>query len=233
MLEIAHRIGARGLATGHYAQVGDRGELLQAVDRPKDQSFMLAGLAPSSLAAMEFPLGTLTKEEVREIAAREGLEVAATPDSQDLCFLSGVGRESFLARFGSLGEQEGEILDLEGRVIGRHRGAHRYTVGQRRGLEIGGLDEPLYVLETDVRRNTVTAGPAQSLKRREITLSDVRLRDGAECVATVKLRSHAPAVACRLEGRRLLLGRPVTAPAPGQTAVFLDGERVVGCATIA
>ena len=233
VLGLARRIGARGLATGHYARVGDGGELLQAVDRSKDQSFMLAGLAPSSLASMEFPLGSLTKEQVRRIAAGAELEVATEPDSQDLCFLAGVGRDAFLERFGAVEEQEGEILDVEGRVIGRHRGAHRYTVGQRRGLEIGGLTEPLYVLETDIRRNTVVAGPARSLRRRELTLADVRLHEGAERVGTVKLRSHAPAVACRLDGRRLLLGRPVAAPAPGQTAVFLDGDRVVGCATIA
>lgn len=233
MLRFAGQLGARGLATGHYARIGEAGELLQGADRGKDQSFMLAGLGAGSLAAMEFPLGALTKDEVRRIAAEAGLEVAHAPDSQDLCFLAGVGREAFLARFGALEEREGEILDLDGRVIGRHRGAHRYTVGQRRGLEIGGLEEPVYVLETDVRRNTVTAGPAGSLRRSEIALTDVRLREGAESVGTVRLRSHAPAVACRLEGRRLHLRRPVTVPAPGQTAVFLDGERVVGCATIA
>jgi tRNA-specific 2-thiouridylase len=233
MLDLARSIGARGLATGHYARVGGGGELLCAIDSSKDQSFMLAGLEPSSLARLEFPLGEMTKEQVRRTASAAGLEVAATPDSQDLCFLAGVGRESFLARFGEMNEREGEILDVEGRVIGRHRGAHRFTVGQRRGLEIGGLDEPLYVLETDTRRNTVTAGPASSLRRQEIAVTDVRLRDGAERVATVRLRSHAPAVACRLEGDQLLLRKPVLAPAPGQTAVFLDGDRVVGCATIA
>ncbi len=233
MLDLAGRVGARGLATGHYARTEGGGELLCAADRAKDQSFMLAGLDERSLARMEFPLGDLTKEEVRRLAADAGLEVAATPDSQDLCFLAGVGREEFLARFGEMEEMEGEILDTEGRVIGSHRGAHRYTVGQRRGLEIGGLDEPHYVLETDTRRNTVTAGPAGSLHRQQIRLTDVRLRDGAERVATVKLRSHAPAVACRLEGERLVLRSPVRAPAPGQTAVFLDGDRVVGCATIA
>ena len=233
MLDLAGRLGARGLATGHYARTGDGGELLCATDRAKDQSFMLAGLDEESLARMEFPLGDLTKEEVRQLAAEAGLEVAATPDSQDLCFLAGVGREAFLARFGEMGEVEGEILDTEGRVIGSHRGAHRYTVGQRRGLEIGGLEEPFYVLETDPRRNTVTAGPADSLQRREIRLTDVRLRNGEGRVETVKLRSHAPAVACRLEGEQLLLRSPVRAPAPGQTAVFLDGDRVVGCATIA
>ena len=233
MLDFSEKVGARGLATGHYARTGEAGELLQAADRAKDQSFMLAGLGKASVAAMEFPLGGMTKEEVRQAAARAGLEVSATPDSQDLCFLAGVGRDAFLKRFGGMEEREGEILDVQGRVIGRHRGAHRYTVGQRRGLEVGGLDEPIYVLETDLGRNTVTAGPAGSLRRREINLTDLRLHEAPESVGQVRLRSHAPAVACRLEGRQLLLGSPVSVPAPGQTAVFLNGERVVGCATIA
>jgi len=233
MIAMADRLGAPTLATGHYARTGPSGELLCALDADKDQSFMLAALDPNSLARMAFPLGSLTKAGVRNTAEAAGLEVAATPDSQDLCFLAGVGRQRFLERFGGMRESEGRIIDTGGRVLGTHRGAHRFTVGQRRGLEIGGLSEPLYVVATDTAANTVTVGPRSALARELIGLRDLRLRDGEGAVREVRLRSHAPSVGCRLEGRQLRLDRPVIAPAPGQTAVFLDGERVVGCATIA
>ena len=233
MLSLADRLGAGSLVTGHYARTAPGGELLCGADPAKDQSFMLAGLEPESIERISFPLGDLTKAQVRELAADAGLEVAATPDSQDLCFLAGVGRGPFMERFGGVGERPGEILDVAGRVLGTHSGAHRFTVGQRRGLEIGGLDEPFYVVATDTEANTVTVGPRAALSRERIALRDLRLRGGGEAVRQVRLRSHAPAVECRLEGSQLQLGRPVLAPAPGQTAVFLDGERVVGCATIA
>src|SRR5213592_2251147 len=163
MLDFADRVGAARLATGHYARLTDDGLLRAAADPAKDQSYMLAALVPGSLARMRFPLGELTKPRVREIAAQAGLPVADKRDSQDLCFLAGTGRAAFLARHGGLRDRPGEIVDRGGRRVGRHRGHHNFTVGQRRGLGVGGTAEPLYVLATDAAANTVTVGGHEDL----------------------------------------------------------------------
>ena len=233
MLELAGRVGAGALATGHYARIGDDGLLRTATDPAKDQSYVLAALEPEALARLRFPLGELTKAQVREMAEREGLPVARRPDSQDLCFLAGTAREAFLTRHGGPRPRPGHILDEAGRPLGRHRGAHAFTVGQRRGVGVGGRDAPLYVTGTDVASNTVTVGPRAALLTTRVRLSDVRLRAPAEEIAQVRLRYRAPAVPCTLRGEELELREPVWGAAPGQTAVFLRGDRVLGCATIA
>jgi tRNA-uridine 2-sulfurtransferase len=181
---------------------------------------------------MRFPLGGLTKTRVREIAAEHGLPVASKPDSQDLCFLAGTGRARFLERHGGLGDRPGPIVDRRGRELGRHRGAHRFTVGQRRGLEVGGSAEPLYVLATDVAAGTVTVGPREGLAVTDVKLRDVVLhRDAAE-VDAVKLRYRSPAVPCALEGDTVRLAEPFGGAAPGQVAVLLRGDAIVGSGTI-
>jgi tRNA-uridine 2-sulfurtransferase len=233
MLAFADRIGAATLSTGHYARRTPDGLLRLAADPAKDQAYMLAGLRAESLARLRFPLGDLTKAQVRAIAAEHELPVAAKPDSQDLCFLAGTGRAAFLARHGDLGDRPGDIVDAEGRVLGRHRGAHRFTVGQRRGLEVGGTAEPLYVLRTDATANTVTVGPRAALATRAVRVRDARLHAPAAEVEAVKLRYRAPAVPCSLRGTTIELHEPVDGAAPGQTAVFLRGDAVLGCATIA
>ena len=233
MLDLATRLGAAELATGHYARVGADGLLRAAVDPAKDQSYMLAALAPESVARMLFPLGEMTKPEVRELAADAGLSVAQTPDSQDLCFLAGTASDAFLARHGGIPDRPGLIVDLDGVKVGSHNGAHGFTVGQRRGLEIGGVAEPLYVAATDAEANTVTVATRDQLHRSEVELTDVKLYRPAETVNQARLRSHAPALECRLNGAVLELKKSAWAPAPGQTAVLLSGDRVVGCATIA
>ena len=157
MLEFADRLGAADLATGHYARVTPDGLLRAAADPAKDQSYMLAALAPASLARMRFPLGELTKPEVRELARAAGLPVADRRESQDLCFLAGTGKAAFLARHGGVRERPGAIVDRAGRAIGRHRGQHLFTVGQRKGLGVA-AEEPLYVLAKDRDANTVTVG---------------------------------------------------------------------------
>ena len=157
MVRIAEQLGATGLATGHYARTRDDGSgalLTAAADPGKDQTYMLAGLPPAVLARLRFPLGGLTKPEVRAIAAAAGLAVADKAESQDLCFLAGVGKAGFLARHGGLDDREGEVVDTAGNVVGRHPGHHRFTVGQRRGLGIA-APEPLYVLRTDAASNRV------------------------------------------------------------------------------
>jgi tRNA-specific 2-thiouridylase len=246
MLELAQRLGAGQLATGHYARVSEleheHGPLLRvAADPAKDQTYMLAALAPESLARLRFPLGELTKPQVREMAAGAGLSVAGKADSQDLCFLAGTSRARFLARHGSVREREGTIVDESGRTIGRHRGQHRFTVGQRRGIGIHRA-EPLYVIAKDGPENRVTVGPRSALGVERVELRGARLHRPGTRVDRVKLRYRSKAVPARLEGDelgpgrhrslRLALGRPVEGAAPGQLACLMDGELVVGWGTI-
>jgi tRNA-specific 2-thiouridylase len=232
MVDLATRLGAAALATGHYARVTADGLLRTAADPSKDQSYMLAGLAPATIARLRFPLGELTKDRVRAIAAEHGLPVASKPDSQDLCFLAGTGRARFLERHGGIGDRPGAIVDRRGNVLGRHRGAHRFTVGQRRGLEVGGAGEPLYVLQTDVATKTVTVGTRAELATSVVKLRDVTLHRGAGAVEAVKLRYRTPPVACTLDGETLRLAEPFSGVAPGQVAVLLQGDTVVGSGTI-
>jgi tRNA-uridine 2-sulfurtransferase len=232
MVDLATRLGAAALATGHYARVTDDGLLRAAADPAKDQSYMLAGLAAETIARLRFPLGELTKDRVRAIAAEHQLPVASKPDSQDLCFLAGTGRARFLERHGGIGDRPGAIIDRRGTVLGRHRGAHRFTVGQRRGLEVGGTGEPLYVLGTDVTARTVTVGTRAELAASEVRLRDVKLHRAAAAVEAVKLRYRTPPVACTLEGDTLRLHEPFAGVAPGQVAVLLQGDTVVGSGTI-
>lgn len=241
---VRERLGAATLATGHYARIehDDQGPLLAAaVDGNKDQAYMLAALAEPLLATLEFPLGELTKPQVRAIAAQAGLDVAEKPESQDLCFLAGIGRDGFLARHGGRSDRPGAILDREGRSLGRHRGAHRFTVGQRRGLGVA-APQPLYVLDVDNDANAVTVGPREQLATITVRLIGARLLRDGTVVDRVKLRYRNAPVGCRIataapRGRHrelsLTLDEPVLGAAPGQIACLMQGERVVGWATIA
>ena len=231
MLAFADRLGAATLTTGHYARRTAEGLLRLAVDPAKDQTYMLAALGRDALARLRFPLGEHTKDEVRAIAESAGLAVARKPESQDLCFLAGTGRATFLARHGGLRERAGDIVDRSGRVLGRHAGHHGYTVGQRKGLGIAAA-EPLYVVATDARANTVTVGTRAELQTSTVSVRGVRLHE-TEAPDAVQLRYHAPALGCRLDGNRIHLDEPFDGAAPGQTAVFLRGDAIVGCATIA
>src|SRR4051794_22782375 len=233
MLAFADRVGAATLTTGHYARRTADGLLRRAADPKKDQSYMLAALSRATLERLRFPLGDIqSKAEVRRIAERAGLPVADKADSQDLCFLAGTGRARFLAKHGALRERPGDIVDPAGRTLGRHRGHHHFTVGQRRGIGIGGEDEPLYVLKTDPRANTVTGGPKTALATTTVRIRGVRLHEPAANVDAVKLRYRSPAVPCTLAGDTVTLSRPVNGVAPGQIACLLRGDVVVGCATI-
>jgi tRNA-specific 2-thiouridylase len=201
---------------------------------------MLAALAPSSLARMRFPLGELTKPEVRRIAAEAGLPVAGKPDSQDLCFIAGTDRARFLARHGGLGDRPGAIVDRDGNELGRHRGQHRFTVGQRRGLGLNG-DSPLYVLDKDAASNRVTVGSATTLRTTRVALRGARLHRPGARVDRVKLRYRSRPLTARLPGdpapglHRSLeveLGEEADAAAPGQMACLMDGDRIIGWGTI-
>ena len=246
MLALAERLGAERLATGHYARTAepedDHGPLLRvAADPAKDQTYMLAALAPESLARMRFPLGELTKPEVRELAAQAGLAVASKRDSQDLCFLAGTDRSRFLARHGGVSEREGQIVDAAGVVLGTHRGQHMFTVGQRRGTGVHG-GTPLYVLAKDGPGNRVTVGPRSALSADIVQLRGARLHRPGARVDRVKLRYRSKALAARIAGQpeagrhrslQLELEHSVDGAAPGQLACLMDGELVVGWGTIA
>ncbi len=242
MVDLAERLGATHLVTGHYARIVEDGEgplLAAAADSKKDQSYMLAALPPRLLERLRFPLTELKKPQVREIAARHGLAVARKPESQDLCFLSGQGKADFLRRHGGLREREGEVVDRAGRAIGRHRGHHRYTVGQRRGIGVS-ADEALYVLAKDARANTVTVGTRAELEQDAVRIRDAVLhRDGTR-VDAVRLRYRSRPVPAAISatgtGRHseidIRLGESFAGVSPGQTAVLLAGQTVVGHGTI-
>jgi tRNA-specific 2-thiouridylase len=241
MLDFAGRLGAADLATGHYARRGDDGLLRAAADPAKDQTYMLAALAPPSLARMRFPLGDLTKPEVRAIAREAELPVASKRESQDLCFLAGTGKAGFLARHGELAERRGEIVDRRGARLGHHHGHHLFTVGQRKGLRVSAA-EPLYVLGTDARTNTVVAGTRAELRTDRVPVRGAVLHRPGTHVDRVKLRYRSRPIACRVGGEpaagrhdrlELELSEPVDGAAPGQTACLLAGETIVGWATIA
>jgi tRNA-specific 2-thiouridylase len=246
MLELADRLGCQSLATGHYARVAERrhehGPLLRvAADPAKDQTYMLAALAPASLARVRFPLGELAKPEVRRIAAAAGLPVATKSDSQDLCFLAGTDRARFIARHGGPAARPGELVDSAGEVVGRHDGQHLFTVGQRRGLGLVGA-EPLYVLAKDAATNRVTVGPRAALGADRVHVRAAQLRRDGSRVDRVKLRYRSKPIRARIPGPLgpgrhprldLELERAADAVAPGQLACLMDGELVVGYGTIA
>ena len=245
MLELADRLGAAMLATGHYARIAEPGNshgplLRVAADPSKDQTYMLAALDPASLTRMRFPLGDLHKPQVRELAARAGLAVADKADSQDLCFLAGTNRARFLARHGGLADAPGAVVDVNGTVLASHLGQHRFTVGQRRGIGVSG-GEPLYVLDKDPHSRTVTVGPRSALGTARIAVRGARLHRSGARVDRVKLRYRSAPAHARLPGdpaagrHRALsieLATPVDGAAPGQLACLLDGELVVGWGTI-
>jgi tRNA-uridine 2-sulfurtransferase len=270
MLELADRLGAGRLATGHYARVCEsegaggghaldsnraafpgqrvppRSPLLQmAVDRRKDQSYALSALSPASLARLHLPLGELTKPEVRAIAEGAGLAVARKADSQDLCFLAGTGRDVFLASHARIERNPGPIVDRDGHVLGEHGGIHTVTIGQRRGLGDGpGLDacgEPLFVLATNARSNTVTVGARRELLTDSVYVRGVRLHRDAHVVDAVKVRYRGERLpACVTEPYRageheaieLRLSEPAERTAAGQVACLYAGDVIVGHGTI-
>jgi len=241
MLELADRLGSSTLATGHYARVEDGPLLRTAADLAKDQSYVLAALAPESLARLRFPLGDLDKARVRELAERAGLSVARRRDSQDLCFLAGTGQRAFLERHGGLGRRPGAIVDQAGGTLGEHAGTHVYTIGQRHGLGISAA-EPMYVLATDPIANTVTVGPRRELLAGGLAVRAVTLHRPAGAVDGVRVRAHGRRLACRVEGAlapgrhervAVTLEERAERTAPGQIACLYAGDVVVGHGTIA
>jgi tRNA-uridine 2-sulfurtransferase len=240
MLALADALGAGRLATGHYVRIARDGHgplIREAADPRKDQSYMLAKLDPALLDRLSFPLGGLTKDAVRALAREAGLPVADKRESQDLCFVAGLGGRAFLQRHGGPRlRKAGEIVDRDGTVLGRHEGQHNYTVGQRRGLNLQS-PEPLYVLSKDAGTNRVVVGPKEALASDRVRLEDATLHRPPSEVQTVRIRYHAEPLGCAVHVQddgslELELDRPANGVAPGQLACLMRQDRVLGEATI-
>ena len=236
LLGMARDLGADCLATGHYVQrlVGAEGaELHRGADPARDQSYFLFATTRGQLDFLRFPLGALPKARVREIAAELGLAVAAKPDSQDICFVPDGDYAGLVRKLRPEAARPGAIVDLEGRPLGEHEGLIHFTVGQRRGLEIGGSPHPLYVVRLDPAKNQVIVGPREALAVRAARLEGMNLLGETDRPLSAKVRSMARPAPARLEGDRLVFDMPEYGVSPGQAAVLYDGDRVLGGGWIA
>ncbi|HEY0312678.1 MAG TPA: tRNA 2-thiouridine(34) synthase MnmA [Allosphingosinicella sp.] len=232
LLSLARDLGADCLATGHYVRrvMGPNGaEVHRAADAARDQSYFLFATTRDQLDYLRFPLGGLPKPLVREIARDLGLGVAAKPDSQDICFVPNGDYASVVKKVRPEAAQPGEIVDRDGRVLGAHRGLIHYTVGQRRGLEIGGQAEPLYVVRLEPQARRVVVGPKAALAVRAARLSGLNwLGEGQRDGLSAKVRSMAKPAPARFDGAAIHFESPEYGVAPGQAAVLYDGDRVLG-----
>jgi len=232
LLSLARDLGADCLATGHYVRrvVGPNGpELHRAADPARDQSYFLFATTRDQLDYLRFPLGGLPKPAVRAIARDLALAVADKPDSQDICFVPDGDYAAVVKKVRPEAAQPGEIVDRDGRVLGAHRGLIHFTVGQRRGLEIGGQTEPLFVLKLEPGTGRVVVGPKSALAVRTARLSGINwLGEGQRDGLTAKVRSLARPTPIRFDGEAICFERPEFGVAPGQAAVLYEGERVLG-----
>ncbi len=237
LLQLARDLGADCLATGHYVRrvAGpDGAELHRAVDPARDQSYFLFATTQDQLDYLRFPLGGMEKPQVRELAQEFGLVVANKPDSQDICFVPDGDYAKVVRKLRPEAENSGAIVHIDGHVLGEHRGLIHYTVGQRRGLEIGGQEEPLYVVRLDAERQRVVVGPKAALAVASAKLRDINWIGGDHGgPIRVKVRSMAQPVEARLEGERLIFHNSEYGVAPGQAAVFYHKDRVLGGGWIA
>jgi tRNA-uridine 2-sulfurtransferase len=234
LFAIARDLGADCLATGHYVRriEGANGsELHRAIDPARDQSYFLFATTSTQLDYLRFPLGGMPKDEVRAIAASLGLGVAAKPDSQDICFVPDGDYARIVKSVRPEAEAPGDIVTQAGDVLGQHPGIIHYTVGQRRGLDVGGQAEPLYVLRIDAATRQVVVGPKRALAVGAARLSGMNwLASEAERRQPLlaKVRSMAKPVPAQMVGDRLVFAAPEYGVAPGQAAVLYAGDRVIG-----
>jgi tRNA-specific 2-thiouridylase len=237
LLARARALGAK-LATGHYARVerrGDRLALLAATDPEKDQTYFLYGLGQDALRDVLFPVGGLAKREVRARAARAGLPNADKPESQEICFVTRGDAADFVALRAPARLRGGEIVSTGGEVLGRHAGIHRFTVGQRRGIGLAG-PKPRYVVSIDAGAGRVVVGTAEEASRDAFLVEDVRWvapnPPRGPIAVRVKVRhrheGESGTVVPGGRGASVRLARPVRGVAPGQAAVFYEGDEVVG-----
>ncbi|MGB0934609.1 MAG: tRNA 2-thiouridine(34) synthase MnmA [Alphaproteobacteria bacterium] len=237
MLTMAKDLGAEALATGHYVKrvMGtDGAELHRAIDHGKDQSFFLFTTTQPQLDFLRFPLGGMTKQETREHAIRLGLKVADKPDSQDICFVPNGDYASVVAKLRPGALEAGDIVDLDGNVLGQHNGTIHYTVGQRRGLGIS-TPHPLYVIKVDAQNHRVVVGPKEKLGRTSIQLKEMNwlAGDSTHDSVMVKIRSMQNPMPATLKrhadgSAEVILDQPEFGIAPGQACVCYGGTRVLG-----
>lgn len=241
LLATAQDLGADCMATGHYVQrvVGENGKahLLRGVDDGKDQSYFLFASTQEQIDFLRFPLGGMDKHETRAHAERFGLAIADKPDSQDICFVPEGGYVSVIERLRPGAMEPGDIVDIDGTVLGQHQGIVRYTIGQRRGIGIGGTEEPLYVLKLDPAKKRVIVGPKEALLTSEIMVKEVSWigeeipEDGL--LVSAKIRSTRPGVPAKLYAgkngtARIVLLEAESGVSAGQAAVFYHDDRVLG-----
>lgn len=243
MLDRAKTLGYDKIATGHYAVIekSENGRYLlkKAADETKDQTYVLYCLTQEQLSRTLFPLGTLTKSQVREIAAENGFVNAKKPDSQDICFVPDGDYASFIERYTGEAAQKGDFTDVDGNVLGEHKGIIRYTVGQRKGLGIA-LGKPQFVISKSAETDTVVLGDEDKLFYKRVLVDRLNFIpfDNLEgqMRVTAKLRychKEQPAVIYPADGGVIAeFDEPQRAPSPGQAAVFYDGDTVVGGGTI-
>jgi tRNA-specific 2-thiouridylase len=240
LLERAQGFDAAAVATGHYARVektqDGRYALKRGRDTEKDQSYFLFMLSQTQLASASFPLGELSKHEVRRYATERKLPVADKPDSHEICFVPDNDYAAFVERRAPDAMRPGPITDNDGHVLGQHDGVHRFTVGQRKGLGISG-PIPLYVVGMDARSHTVTVGPRAALYRTTLSASDVNWIAGyppsGPCAVQAQIRHRHEASPARLsphgpDAATVVFDEPQPAISPGQAVVFYDGDEVVG-----
>lgn len=232
LFRLARELGADCLATGHYVRrvEGPSGaELHRAADPARDQSYFLFATTQDQLDYLRFPLGGMPKPQVRAIAQEMGLIVAMKPDSQDICFVPDGDYASVVRKIRPDAEIGGDIVHLDGRILGQHKGLIHYTVGQRKGLEVGGQPVPLYVIRLDAATQRVIVGPRAALAVPAARIIDANwLTDIGNRSVMAKVRSMSRPVPARLDGEWLRFDTPEYGVAPGQAAVLYDGDRVLG-----
>jgi tRNA-specific 2-thiouridylase len=241
LLNYARRLGADYLATGHYARLRRQEDgtihLLKGVDDAKDQSYVLSVMGQAELRDVLFPIGDFPKPEVRKLAAARGLPTASKHDSMDLCFVADDDYRRFLQDWAADAMRPGPIVDRAGRTYGEHQGLPGYTIGQRKGLGIGGTREPLFVVELDHARNALVVGPAAELSRDTLMARDVNwtldMPPAQGTPASCKIRYRAQPAACTLhphaDGRvEVRFDAPLRGITPGQGAIFYDGDLCLG-----
>jgi len=237
LIQRARALGAQRIATGHYARL-ESGRLYRAADADKDQSYFLFAMPAADRRDVLFPLGGMTKDQVRGHARRLGLPNCDKPESQEICFVPDGDYAGFVAR--RVGDTPGDIVDLDGEVVGRHEGVHQFTVGQRRGLGVA-RGEPQYVISVDALRRRVTIGPRTALKQESLVVRDVRWAGATPTepfAAAVQVRHrqrpHAATIYPDGHEAAVVFVAPLEgAAAPGQAAVFYDGDMVAGGGWIA
>ncbi|MBT5241446.1 MAG: tRNA 2-thiouridine(34) synthase MnmA [Rhodospirillaceae bacterium] len=243
LIDAARDFGAEALATGHYIRRAEDEEavsLHRAVDQSKDQSYFLFATTPEQLAFVRFPLGEISKAETRVLAEKFDLDIADKADSQDICFVPTGSYTNIVDKFGSGAASQGRFVHVDGHDMGEHNGIENYTVGQRRGLGLGGEAEPLYVIEIRLADHEVVVGPRADLAKHEIEVRDVNWLGAPGGVPETEMRiqarvrnTHEPVSALISQGAgagqaKVSFDEPLYGVSPGQACVFYDGDQVLG-----